>query len=136
MKVLVMGGGVIGATAACELAGDGHQVTLIERQSGVALETSFANAGEVSPGYSAPWAGPGVPIKAVKWLLMHHSPLVIRPHFDWHLVSWVLAMLRNCTAARYEINKSRMVRLAEYSRDFSGRAPAIDMAGLTIDRYR
>jgi len=117
MKVLVLGGGVIGATAAYELAGDGHQVTLIERQSGVALETSFANAGEVSPGYSAPWAGPGVPLKAVKWLLMYHRPLVIRLHFDWHLVSWVLAMLRNCTAARYELNKSRMVRLAEYSRD-------------------
>jgi D-amino-acid dehydrogenase len=117
MKVLVLGGGVIGATAAYELAGDGHQVSLIERQSGPALETSFANAGEISPGYSAPWAGPGVPLKAVKWLLMHHRPLVIRPHFDWHLVSWVLAMLRNCTAARYEINKSRMVRLAEYSRD-------------------
>jgi D-amino-acid dehydrogenase len=117
MKVLVLGGGVIGATAAYELAGDGHEVTLIERQSGVALETSFANAGEVSPGYSAPWAGPGVPLKAVKWLLMHHRPLVIRPHFDWRLVSWVLAMLRNCTSARYELNKSRMVRLAEYSRD-------------------
>jgi len=117
MKVLVLGGGVIGATAAYELAGDGHQVTLVERQSGPALETSFANAGEVSPGYSAPWAGPGVPIKALKWLLMHHRPLVIRPHFDWHLVGWVLAMLRNCTAARYELNKSRMLRLAEYSRD-------------------
>ncbi len=117
MKVLVLGGGVIGATAAYELAGDGHRVTLIERQSGPALETSFANAGEVSPGYSAPWAGPGVPLKAVKWLLMQHRPLVIRPHFDWHVVSWVLAMLRNCTAARYEVNKSRMVRLAEYSRD-------------------
>ena len=117
MKVLVLGGGVIGTAAAYELAGDGHQVTLIERQAGPALETSFANAGEVSPGYSAPWAGPGVPLKAVKWLLMRHRPLVIRPHFDWHLVSWVLAMLRNCTSARYEINKSRMVRLAEYSRD-------------------
>jgi D-amino-acid dehydrogenase len=117
MKVLVLGGGVIGATAAYELAGEGHQVTLIERQPGPALETSYANAGEVSPGYSAPWAGPGVPLKAVKWLLMQHRPLVIRPHFDWHLVSWVLAMLRNCTAARYELNKSRMVRLAEYSRD-------------------
>ncbi len=58
-----------------------------------------------------------MPLKAVKWLLMHHRPLVIRPHFDWHMVSWVLAMLRNCTAARYEVNKSRMVRLAEYSRD-------------------
>jgi D-amino-acid dehydrogenase len=117
MKVLILGGGVIGATAAYELAGDGHQVTLIERQGGPALETSFANAGEVSPGYSAPWAGPGVPLKAIKWLMMHHRPLVLRPHFDWHLVGWVLAMLRNCTAARYEINKSRMVRLAEYSRD-------------------
>jgi len=117
MKVLIMGGGVIGATAAYELAGDGHQVTLIERQGAPALETSFANAGEVSPGYSAPWAGPGVPLKAIRWLMMHHRPLVLRPHFDWHLVGWVLAMLRNCTAARYEINKSRMVRLAEYSRD-------------------
>ena len=117
MHVLVLGCGVIGATAAYELASDGHQVTLLERQPGPALETSFANAGEISPGYSAPWAGPGVPIKAVKWLLMHHRPLVIRPHFDWHLVSWVLAMLRNCTAARYERNKGRMVRLAEYSRD-------------------
>jgi D-amino-acid dehydrogenase len=117
MKVLVLGGGVIGATAAYELAGDGHQVTLIERHSGPALETSYANAGEVSPGYSAPWAGPGVPLKAVKWLLMQHRPLIIRPHFDWRLVSWVLAMLRNCTAARYEQNKSRMVRLAEYSRN-------------------
>lgn len=116
MHVLVLGGGVIGATAAYELAGDGHEVTLLERQPGPGLETSFANAGEVSPGYSAPWAGPGVPLKAVRWLLMHHRPLVIRPHFDWHLVSWVLAMLRNCTAARYELNKSRMVRLAEYSR--------------------
>ena len=117
MHVLVLGCGVIGATAAYELASDGHQVTLLERQPGPALETSFANAGEISPGYSAPWAGPGVPIKAIKWLLMHHRPLVIRPHFDWHLVSWVLAMLRNCTAARYERNKGRMVRLAEYSRD-------------------
>ncbi len=117
MKVLILGGGVIGTTAAYELAGDGHQVTLIERQGGPALETSFANAGEVSPGYSAPWAGPGVPLKAIRWLLMHHRPLVLRPHFDWHLLAWVLAMLRNCTAARYEINKSRMVRLAEYSRD-------------------
>ena len=70
MHVVVLGGGVIGTTAAYELAGDGHQVTLLERQRGPALETSFANAGEVSPGYSAPWAGPGVPLKAVKRLLM------------------------------------------------------------------
>ena len=117
MKVLVLGGGVIGVTAAYELARAGHAVTLVERREGPALETSFANAGEVSPGYSAPWAGPGVPLKAVKWLLMRHRPLVIRPRIDAHMIGWCLAMLRNCTAARYERNKARMVRLAEYSRD-------------------
>ena len=69
------------------------------------------------PAIPRPWAGPGVPLKAIKWLAMHHRPLVIRPHIDAAFVSWVLAMLRNCTAARYEINKTRMVRLAEYSRD-------------------
>ena len=77
--MIVRGAGAIGATAAYELAGDGHPVTLIERQPGPALETSFANAGEVSPGYSAPWAGPGVPLKAVKWLLMHHRCLSLPP---------------------------------------------------------
>ena len=117
MNVLVLGAGVIGVTAAYELAGAGHAVTVVDRQPAPALETSFANAGEVSPGYSAPWAGPGVPLKAIKWLAMHHRPLVIRPHIDAAFVSWVIAMLRNCTAARYEINKTRMVRLAEYSRD-------------------
>ena len=117
MKVLVLGAGVIGVTAAYELAGAGHDVTVVDRQAAPGLETSFANAGEVSPGYSAPWAGPGVPLKAIKWLAMHHRPLVIRPHIDAAFVSWVIAMLRNCTAARYEINKTRMVRLAEYSRD-------------------
>jgi len=117
MKVLVLGSGVIGVTSAWNLAAAGHEVTVVDRQDGAGQETSFANAGEVSPGYSAPWAGPGVPVKAIKWLLMQHRPLVIRPHLDWHLIRWGLAMLRNCTAARYELNKGRMVRLAEYSRD-------------------
>jgi D-amino-acid dehydrogenase len=117
MKVIVLGSGVIGVTSAWHLAAAGHEVTVVDRQPAAALETSYANAGEVSPGYSAPWAGPGVPVKAIKWLLMQHRPLVIRPHLDWGLVRWGLAMLRNCTAARYEVNKGRMVRLAEYSRD-------------------
>jgi D-amino-acid dehydrogenase len=117
MRVIVLGSGVIGVTSAWHLAAAGHEVTVIDRQDGAGLETSYANAGEVSPGYSAPWAGPGVPLKAVKWLLMQHRPLVIRPHLDMGLIRWGLAMLRNCTAARYEVNKGRMVRLAEYSRD-------------------
>ncbi|HEY0855935.1 MAG TPA: D-amino acid dehydrogenase [Albitalea sp.] len=117
MHVMVLGSGVIGVACAYQLALAGHEVTVIDRQPGAGLETSYANAGEVSPGYSAPWAGPGVPLKAIKWLLMEHRPLVIRPHLDMGMVRWGLAMLRNCTAARYEINKRRMVRLAEYSRD-------------------
>jgi D-amino-acid dehydrogenase len=117
MKVIVLGSGVIGTTTAYYLAREGHEVTVVDRQPGAGLETSFANAGEVSPGYSSPWAAPGIPLKALKWLFMRHSPLVIRPRMDRDMWRWVLQMLMNCTAARYETNKGRMVRLAEYSRD-------------------
>ena len=117
MHVVVLGSGVIGTTIAYYLARAGHQVTVLDRQPGPGMETSFANAGEVSPGYSAPWAGPGVPLKAIKWMLMHHSPLVIKPMLDPAMWRWGLAMLRNCTESAYQINKSRMVRVAEYSRD-------------------
>lgn len=117
MHVLILGSGVIGTTMAYYLARAGHEVTVVDRQPGPALETSFANAGEVSPGYSAPWAGPGVPLKAIKWMLMHHSPLVIKPMLDPKMWRWGASMLRNCTEARYRLNKSRMVRVAEYSRD-------------------
>ena len=117
MKVLVLGSGVIGTAAAYCLARDGHQVQVLDRQSGPALETSFGNAGEVSPGYSAPWAGPGVPLKAIKWMLMTHSPLVIWPLLDPAMWRWGLSMLANCTERAYALNKSRMVPIAEYSRD-------------------
>lgn len=117
MRVIVLGGGVIGISTAYYLARAGHDVTVVERQAGVALETSFANAGEISPGYSAPWAAPGLPLKALKWLFMRHRPLVIRPHPDPAMAIWGLRLLRNCTAARYDRNKSRMLKLAEYSRD-------------------
>ncbi|CCM78835.1 D-amino acid dehydrogenase [Rhizobium mesoamericanum] len=117
MKITVLGAGVIGVTTAYYLAKSGHEVTVLERQSGPALETSYANAGEISPGYASPWAAPGIPQKAVKWLFMKHAPLIIRPTFDPATWSWVTSMLRNCTSARYATNKSRMVRLAEYSRD-------------------
>jgi len=120
MKVLVLGSGVIGTSIAYDLARDGYDVDVLERQPGPALETSYANAGEVSPGYSAPWAGPGVPVKAIKWLLMRHRPLVIRPLLDAAMWRWSLAMLANCTARAYARNKGRMVPIAEYSRDLLG----------------
>jgi len=117
MKVLVLGGGVIGVTSAYYLAKAGHEVTVIDRQPKAAQETSFANAGEVSPGYSSPWAGPGVPVKAIKWLLMRHGPLVVWPKLDPAMWIWLMKLLRNCTSARYAVNKSRMIPIAEYSRD-------------------
>ncbi|MEO5808144.1 D-amino acid dehydrogenase [Devosia sp.] len=117
MKVIILGGGVIGVTSAYYLAKAGHEVEVIERQPGVALETSFANAGEVSPGYASPWAAPGIPQKAVKWLMMKHPPLIVKAMVDPYMVRWVLQMLTNCTAGRYATNKARMVRVAEYSRD-------------------
>ena len=117
MKIVILGAGVIGITSAWYLARAGHEVTVVERQDGPALETSFANAGEVSPGYASPWAGPGVPLKALKWLTMRHGPLVVRPRLDPRQWIWVLRMLANCTASRYAVNKARMVPIAEYSRD-------------------
>ena len=117
MKVLVLGAGVIGVTTAYYLNEAGHEVTVVDRQAGPALETSFANAGEISPGYASPWAGPGIPLKAIKWLLMRHGPLVVRPRMEKAMWMWLFRMLRNCTSARYSINKARMVPLAEYSRD-------------------
>ncbi len=116
MKVIVLGAGIVGVTSAYQLARAGHEVTVVDRQPGPALETSFANAGEVSFGYCSPWAAPGIPMKALKWLFMRHAPLILRPKVDTAMLLWMARMLRNCTSARYALNKSRMLRLADYSR--------------------
>jgi D-amino-acid dehydrogenase len=117
MKIIVLGGGVIGVTSAYYLARAGAEVTLVDRQGGAALETSFANAGQVSPGYSTPWAAPGIPLKALKWLFQRHAPFAIRPDGSLFQLRWMAAMLRNCSASHYALNKERMMRVAEYSRD-------------------
>ena len=117
MRVAVLGAGVIGTSIAYYAARAGHEVTVVDRQPGPAQDTSFANAGEVSPGYSAPWAGPGVPVKAIKWMLMSHSPLVVWPLLDPAMWRFGVRMLANCTERAYRLNKSRMVPIAEYSRD-------------------
>ncbi|OFA09239.1 D-amino acid dehydrogenase [Duganella phyllosphaerae] len=117
MRVLILGSGVIGVTSAYYLAQAGHDVTVIDRQPGPALETSFANAGQISPGYASPWAAPGIPLKAVKWMMQRHAPLSITPDGTLFQLQWMWQMLQNCTSERYAVNKERMVRLAEYSRD-------------------
>jgi D-amino-acid dehydrogenase len=117
VKVLVLGSGVIGVTTAWYLNQAGHEVTVIDRQPAAGLETSFANAGQVSPGMSAPWAGPDTPRKAILWMMMRHRPLVFWPVPDRQLLDWVTRFLGNCNAEAYARNKATMVRLAEYSRD-------------------
>ncbi|EMG6525981.1 MULTISPECIES: D-amino acid dehydrogenase [Providencia] len=117
MKILVLGAGVIGVTTAWYLAQEGHEVLVVDRQHDVAEETSAANAGQVSPGYATPWGAPGIPLKAVKWMFEKHAPLVIRPDGTLFQLRWMWQMLKNCDIQHYAMNKSRMVRIAEYSRD-------------------
>ena len=115
MKILVLGSGVIGVTSAWYLARAGHDVTLVDRQPRAAMETSFANGGQVSWGAANPWAAPGMPGKALGWLFRRHSPLVLRPRLDPAMWLWLGRMLRNCTNTRYLANKERQLRLARYS---------------------
>lgn len=117
MRVLVLGSGVIGTASAYYLARQGVEVVVVDRQSGPALETSYGNAGQISPGYASPWAAPGVPLKAIKWLLQKHAPFSLKLTGDIHQYLWMTQMLFNCTSTRYKVNKERMVRLSEYSRD-------------------
>lgn len=116
MKVIVLGGGVIGVSSAYYLARQGVQVVVLDRQGSPAQETSFANAGQVSPGYSTPWAAPGIPLKALKWMFQQHAPLAVRWDGSLSQLHWMAQMLRNCTPERYAVNKARMMRVAEYSR--------------------
>ncbi|WVN42578.1 D-amino acid dehydrogenase [beta proteobacterium MWH-UniP1] len=116
MRVIVLGSGVIGVTTAYYLARSGAQVTVVDQQEGAALDTSYANAGQVSPGYSTPWGAPGIPLKAIKWLFQRHAPLAIRLDGTLFQLRWLAAMLRNCSGERYTLNKERMLRLATYSR--------------------
>ncbi len=117
MRVIVLGSGVIGVASAYYLAQQGATVTVLDRQAGPAEETSFGNAGQISPGYSTPWAAPGIPFKAVKWMFQHHAPLAINMDGSMWQLQWMAQMLKNCNPNSYAINKERMTRVAEYSRD-------------------
>ncbi|WP_344954888.1 D-amino acid dehydrogenase [Zobellella aerophila] len=116
MKVLVLGSGVVGVTSAWYLAQQGHEVVVLDRQPEAAEETSFANAGQLSFGMSSPWAGPGIPAKAIKWIFQEHAPLKVRPSLNPMQWQFMLSMLANCNEKSYSVNKSRMVRVSDYSR--------------------
>ena len=115
MKVVVLGAGIIGTTSAYFLAKKGHEVTVIDRQDSVSMETSHANAGCLSYGFTSPWASPGLPFSVLKWVLTGCSPLIINPNMSVETIKFLYRMYKNCNSRSYEINKSRMLRVAYYS---------------------
>ncbi len=116
MKVTVLGAGVTGITSAWFLRQAGHEVTVIDRQPGPALETSFANGGQISVSHAEPWANPGAPLKVLKWLAREDAPLLFRLRPDLNQWLWGLAFLRECTPGRTRHNIRQMVNLGLYSR--------------------
>lgn len=115
MKVAILGAGVIGVTSAWYLMQEGYDVTVVEREPGPALETSYANGGQVSWGYATPWASPGVIGKIIHWQFDPNSPLQLHFHADYRMWRFLFRMLANAAPATYEKNKSRLLRLGLYS---------------------
>jgi D-amino-acid dehydrogenase len=134
VHVAVLGGGVIGVTTAWYLARAGHRVTLVERREGAGLETSFANAGLVTAGHAEAWAGPGVPLKVLRWLGHEDAPVLLRLRADPRLWGWCWRFLRNCTEAAWRTHSLRNLRLAAYS--LSTLAALRDETGLTYEQGR
>ena len=116
MHIVVLGAGVIGTTTAWFLNQAGHEVTVLERQSGAGQETSFANGGQISVSHAEPWANPSAPLKVLKWLFREDAPLLFRLRFDPQQWQWGLRFLMECTPARTRHNIIQIVNLGTYSR--------------------
>jgi D-amino-acid dehydrogenase len=117
VKVVVLGAGVVGTAAAWYLRAAGHDVQVLERRSAAGMETSFANGGQISASHALPWAAPGVPWTALKWMLREDAPLLFRLRADPAQWRWGLRFLRECTAERFRENAAQLQRLGRYSRD-------------------
>jgi len=115
--VLVLGAGVVGVASAWYLAEAGHEVSVVERQPGAAMETSFANGGQISAGHAEPWAKPSVLPKILRWLGREDAPLAFRARLDWAQWMWGLRFVLECLPGRFERNCRALAGLAQYSRD-------------------
>ncbi len=115
MKVVVLGAGIVGVSTAWYLLENGHEVVLVDRQNGAALETSYANGAQISVSFCEPWANAWVPIKVAKWLLRDDSPLLFRPRLEIAQMRYGLSFLMECTSAAFERNVEELVQLGRYS---------------------
>jgi D-amino-acid dehydrogenase len=134
VRVLVLGAGVVGVTTAYYLVRAGHAVTIVDRQPGAGLETSFANGGQISANHATPWATPGTPWKALRWLGRSDAPLLFHLRADPALWAWTVRFLANCTHARMHRNLERALRVALYSR--RQLAALCDATGIEYERKR
>lgn len=134
MKVLVLGAGIIGVSSAWHLNAKQHEVTLIDRQAGAALETSFANGSQISVSYAEPWANPWAPWRILKWLGKDDSPLLFRLRADWRQWQWALAFLWQCTPGRTRFNTIQLTNLGLYSRQTLGQLRA--QTGIEYDQLQ
>jgi len=116
VKIAVLGAGLMGVTSAWYLAEDGHEVTVLERRDAPAMETSFANGGQISTGHAEPWAKPSVVPKILQWLGREDAPMLFRPRADWAQWEWGLRFLLECIPGRFERNCRALAGLAAYSR--------------------
>jgi D-amino-acid dehydrogenase len=117
VRVLVLGAGVIGVTSAWYLSEAGHEVTLVDRQTQAAMETSFANGGQIAGGHAEPWAKPSVLPKVLRWLGREDAPMLFRPRADPRQWLWGLRFALECLPGRFERNTRQLAELARYSRD-------------------
>lgn len=116
MHILILGGGVIGMTAAYVLGARGHRVELVERNQACGEETSHANGGQLSFSHAEPWANPTVLPKIAQWMFQKDAPLIFRPRADWDMITWGLSFLRNCFGTRYQQTSLDILRLGLYSK--------------------
>ena len=132
MRVAVLGAGITGLATAWYLLEDGHEVTVVDKNGGPGLGTSYANGAQLAYSYVAPLAGPGVLPKIPPWLLRRDSPLRFYPAFDRHQWRWLLEFVLACNRAQSDVTTRRLLTLSFYSRALMHAFVASD-AGATLD---
>lgn len=136
MKITVLGAGIMGVSTAWHLLQRGHEVTVVDRQDAAAMETSFANAAQISVSYCEPWANREAPWKALKWMFSKEAPLLFRPQLPvgegWHQYRWSLEFLANCNDSAFERNVQQLVALGSYSHD--ALKQVVDATGIEYHR--